>query len=61
LHHGTSFLEYLDFIEAIREGKLPAATTEDGLLSVIVGLAAQESIETGQPVYIKSLIQEKGQ
>lgn len=61
LHHGASFLEHLAFIEAIREGKLPAVTTEDGLLSVIVGLAAQESIETGQPVYIKSLIQIQGQ
>lgn len=54
-HHGASYLEHLDFIEAIREGKPPAVSTEDGLMSVIVGLAGQESINSGQPVDIGSL------
>jgi len=59
LHHGASFLEHLAFIDAIRSGKPPAVTTEDGLWSVIIGLAGQQSIETGQPVTIKSMFHEQ--
>lgn len=55
-HHGSSFLEHRGFIDAIREGKPAAVTTRDGLMSVLVGAAAQQSIETGQAVEISSLI-----
>jgi predicted dehydrogenase len=55
LHHGASFLEHLAFIDAIVKGKPPAVTTEDGLWSVIIGLAGQQSIETGQSVDIKTM------
>ncbi|MDG2336588.1 MAG: Gfo/Idh/MocA family oxidoreductase [Gammaproteobacteria bacterium] len=57
-HHGSSFLEHREFIEAIREGSGPAVTTKDGLMSVLVGLAAQQSIETGQAVNIDSLLEQ---
>ena len=57
LHHGASFLEHLGFIEAIRLGNPPAVTTEDGLLSVVIGLAGQKSIETGLPVDIRTFAQ----
>jgi predicted dehydrogenase len=56
MHHGASFLEHLDFIEAVREGKPPAVTTEDGLKSVVLGLAGQRSIETGQPVDLNAFM-----
>jgi myo-inositol 2-dehydrogenase/D-chiro-inositol 1-dehydrogenase len=59
LHHGASFLEHLAFTEAIREGKPPAVTTEDGLWSVIIGLAGQQSIKTGQPVDIQAMLQKQ--
>ena len=49
-HHGSSFLEHREFIDAIRGNKPPAVTTQDGLLSVLIGLAGQRSIETGQAV-----------
>ena len=55
-HHGSSFLEHLEFIEAIREGKAAAVSTRDGLLSVLIGLAGQLSIETGQAVDIPSML-----
>jgi len=55
-HHGSSFLEHREFINAIRECKPPAVTTRDGLMSVLVGLAGQQSIETGQAVDIDSLL-----
>ena len=57
-HHGSSFLEHLEFIEAIREGKSPAVTTRDGLMSILVGLAGQQSIKTGQAVEIDSLLKQ---
>ncbi len=57
-HHGSSFLEHRGFIDAIREGKPPAVTTRDGLMSVLVGLAAQQSIESGQAVEIDSLLKQ---
>jgi predicted dehydrogenase len=58
LHHGASYLEHLEFIDAIQSGKPPAVTTEDGLWSVILGLAGQRSIETGLPVSISELVDE---
>ena len=57
-HHGSSFLEHRAFIDAIRERKPAAVTTRDGLLSVLIGLAGQQSIETGQAVDIDSLLAE---
>ena len=55
-HHGSSFLEHRAFIEAIREGKPAAVTTQDGLMSVAIGLAAQQSIETGRAVDVGSML-----
>ena len=55
-HHGSSYLEHLGFIEAIKEDKPAAVTTHDGLMSVLIGLAGQQSIETGLPVDIDSLL-----
>lgn len=57
-HHGSSFLEHLEFVSAIKEGKPAAVTTKDGLMSVLVGLAGQQSIATGLPVEISSLLTE---
>jgi predicted dehydrogenase len=42
-HHGSSYLEHLAFLEAVRTGGPPAVSLEDGLLSVAVGVAAQVS------------------
>ncbi len=55
-HHGSSFLEHREFIDAIRENKPAAVTTRDGLMSVVIGLAGQRSIETGQAVDVDSLL-----
>jgi len=55
-HHGSSFIEHLEFIGAVTEGRPASVTTEDGLMSVLVGLAGQQSIETGVPVEIESLL-----
>jgi myo-inositol 2-dehydrogenase / D-chiro-inositol 1-dehydrogenase len=52
-HHGSSYLEHLAFAEAVRSGTAPAVKVEDGLWSVVVGMAAHRSIDEGRPVSIK--------
>jgi myo-inositol 2-dehydrogenase / D-chiro-inositol 1-dehydrogenase len=59
LHHGASYLEHLGFIDAIKNSTPPAVTVKDGLMSVALGIAAQQSIESGQAVYLDDLL--KGQ
>lgn len=39
-----------DFVEALREGREPAVTGEDGLRALEVAVAAYESVRTGAPV-----------
>ena len=55
LHHGSSYLEHLDFAEAIRTNAPPAVSIEDGLLSVAVGAAAHRSIDEGRPVLVEEM------
>ncbi len=55
-HHGSSYLEHLAFLDAIRTGAPAAVTLTDGLWSVAVGQAAHRSIEEGRPVEIAELV-----
>ncbi len=55
LHHGASYLEHVDFVEAIRNGRTEAVTLRDGLLSAAIGFAAHRSIDTGLPVRLDEL------
>lgn len=55
LHHGSSYLEQVAFIDAIRNNKPAAVSTADGYWSVAVGIAAQTSIETGATVEVQPL------
>ena len=50
LHEGSSYLEHLDFLEAIRNGTPAKVTFEDGMRAVAIGVAAHRSIEDGRPV-----------
>uniref|UniRef100_A0A0D6R539 Gfo/Idh/MocA-like oxidoreductase N-terminal domain-containing protein n=1 Tax=Araucaria cunninghamii TaxID=56994 RepID=A0A0D6R539_ARACU len=60
LHHGSSYLEHLEFLDAIRRKSSKATTIslQEGLVSVAVGVAAQLSIEKGQFVTIKEVLEE---
>ncbi|MFQ6637832.1 hypothetical protein Gotur_012725 [Gossypium turneri] len=60
LHHGSSYLEHLNFLSAIRVkgAKTPAADLNDGLISVAMGVAAQLSIEKGRFVNIEEVLDE---
>jgi predicted dehydrogenase len=54
-HHGASYLEHLDFLDAIRSGRPPRVTASDGLLAVAVGIAAHRSIDEQRPVTFEEL------
>ena len=56
LHEGASYLEHIDFLDAIRNGTPPKVTLEDGLMSVAVGIAAQRSIDEGRPLYLSEVL-----
>lgn len=59
LHHGSSYVEHLNFLSAIREGTLtPAVDLQDGLISVAIGVAAQLSIEKGRFVTLEEVLNE---
>lgn len=49
-HEGSSYLEHLDFIEAIRHGLPAKVTLEEGRLAVAMGQAGHVSIAEGRPV-----------
>lgn len=55
-HHGASYLEHLDFLEAIRSGARPEVSVEDGLLSVAIGVAAHRSIAEARPVELTEVL-----
>ncbi|MEY3360971.1 MAG: hypothetical protein RL531_690 [Actinomycetota bacterium] len=55
-HHGSSYLEHLDFLAAIRRGGAPDVGPADGLLSVAMGVAAHRSIEEGRPVDLAEVL-----
>ncbi len=55
-HAGSSYLQDLEFIEAIRDGGVPQVTLTDGLRAVAIGVAAHRSIDTGQVVELSDLL-----
>ncbi len=49
-HQGATFYEHLGFFRSITEGLPVEVTIDDGLRAVVLGLAAQKSARTSQPV-----------
>ncbi|NNC74349.1 MAG: Gfo/Idh/MocA family oxidoreductase [Acidimicrobiia bacterium] len=56
LHEGSSYLEHIDFLGAIREGASPKVTLDDGLWSVAMGVAGHRSIEEGRAVALSEVM-----
>ncbi|XP_039134055.1 inositol 2-dehydrogenase 2 [Dioscorea cayenensis subsp. rotundata] len=58
LHHGSSYLEHLNFLSAVRaqDGGKPTVGLEDGLLSVAMGVAGQRSIQERRFVSIEEVL-----
>lgn len=55
-HNGGTFIEQMTFVDAIEGAATDAATAEDGFWSVVIGVAAEESVRTGLPVAIRELL-----
>lgn len=49
-HHGSTYYQHMGFNRVVREGGAVEVTLEDGLKAVRIGLAAEQSIRSGQPV-----------
>lgn len=57
-HNGATFIEHIKLIDNMEGKNTNTATPEDGFWSVVVGVAAEESIKTGNPVFIEKLLKE---
>ncbi len=55
-HDGSSYIEHLNFRDAILSGGSPEVTVGDGLLAVAIGVAAHRSIDEGLPVLLEELL-----
>ncbi|MEO1061291.1 MAG: Gfo/Idh/MocA family oxidoreductase [Actinomycetota bacterium] len=56
LHHGSSYLEHLDFLEAVRTGSAPGVSLDDGLLAVAIGVAAHRSVDERRAVELDEVL-----
>ena len=56
LHHGSSYIEHAEFVQAIRSGGSPTVTLEDGYWAVAMGAAAHRSIELGRRVELSEIM-----
>lgn len=54
-HHGSTFLEHLAFLAAIRTGGKPIVSALDGALAVGVGAAGERSAREKRPVELSEL------
>ena len=59
-HNGATFFEHLYFVDNIDVGECTGPTAMDAFWSVVVGVAAERSVATGQPVDISELLREHG-
>ncbi len=59
-HNGATFFEHIYFVDNIEGKETTTATAEEGLWSVVVGVAAQESIKQRNVVNIDNFLREKG-
>ena len=57
-HHGSSYLEHLDLLGAVRDGRSAGVGLDDGLMSVAVGVAAHRSIDEGRVVFLDEVLSE---
>ena len=55
-HHGASFIEVRNFLEAARGERGVEVDVAQGLMSVAVGVAAHRSIESGRPIHLDEIL-----
>lgn len=49
-HHGSTYFAHQAFLKALRGGSPAEVSVRDGLMSVAMGLAAEQSIVEGRPI-----------
>ncbi|CAN5905416.1 N/A [soil metagenome] len=59
-HHGSSYLEHLDFIDAVRSGSAAGVGLAEGLWSVAMGVAAHRSIDETRAVPLAEVLADPG-
>jgi myo-inositol 2-dehydrogenase / D-chiro-inositol 1-dehydrogenase len=59
-HGGATYYEHVYFIDNIEKKPTTTAKVEEGLWSVIVGVAAEQSMKSGRTVQIDQMLKEKG-
>jgi len=59
-HSGATFFEHVHFIDSIDNAASNGPTAMDAFWSVVVGVAAETSVATGQPVDIADLLKQNG-
>lgn len=57
-HGGATFFEHKYFIDTLEGKQTSVATAKEGFWSIVVGCAAQKSIELGTPINIRELLEE---
>ena len=55
-HHGATFYEHVELIKLLKGEKSNSATPTEGLWSIIIATAAQESMKSGKPVIIEDYL-----
>jgi hypothetical protein len=53
-HNGSTFYQHEKFARVLRDKQLVEVSLQDGIKAVMVGLAAQRSIETGEAIDLTS-------
>ncbi|NBS29182.1 MAG: gfo/Idh/MocA family oxidoreductase [Actinobacteria bacterium] len=56
LHNGASYLEHVDFLDAIRSQTSAKVTLIDGMKSVAIGIAAHRSVDLGRVVEMSEVM-----
>jgi predicted dehydrogenase len=59
-HNGATFYEHIYFVDNIEGKPTGTARVEDGFWSVVVGVAAEESVKTGSVIRIDELLSRHG-
>jgi predicted dehydrogenase len=57
-HSGATFFEHVHFVDSIDSGASAGPTAMDAFWSVVVGVAAETSVATGEPIDIADLLVE---
>jgi predicted dehydrogenase len=55
-HHGSTFFQHRKFVDMVRSGGEPEVGLVEGLISVAVGAAAEQSVRSGQAIELPILV-----